>query len=123
MNPARYGQVRTARPRRITIQYDDAPQSVTDGSVDLFTNAKTLFQATTIDWTTLGGTTQLMADQPRGENAAVIRIRWRKDKTPTPAHRILYVANGVEHYFDIINVTDVGNQHQFWDLQVREKGI
>ena len=118
-----YGSVTTNRPRRITIQYDATPQSTTDGSVDLFTVPATLFQCWTISWKTMGGTMVEMADQPRGQNAALIRIRWRKDKTVTPAHRISYVANGVERILDIINATDVGNQHQYWDLMTTEKSI
>jgi head-tail adaptor len=116
--------VTTNRPRRITIQYDATAQSTVDGSIAQFTTPGTLFKAWTISWKTLGGKMELMADQPRAENAALIRIRWRRDFTVTAAHRVLYVdINGVNHFLDVINVTDVGNQHQYWDLQVREKGI
>lgn len=117
-----YGRTTTARPRRITIQRDDTAPS--GGSFAPWTTPTTLFGATTIDWRTGGGGMQYMADQPRAENVATIRIRWRGDKTVTPGHRVLYVdGGGVIHKFDIINVNDVDDQHQYWDLSVRETGI
>lgn len=121
--PKPLGTVTSNRPRRITIQYDATAQSTSNGSVNLFANPQTLFSAWTISWKTMGGNMVEMADQPRGQNLALIRIRWRKDKTVTPAHRITYTANGVVHVLDIINATDVGNQHQYWDLMTTEKSI
>jgi head-tail adaptor len=122
--PKPLGWTTTSRPRRITIQYDATPQSTTDGSVALFSTPATLFMATTISWKTMGGRMEYMADQARGENVSIIRIRWRADKIVTPAHRVLYVdGQGTHHILDIVNVTDDGNQHQFWNLTVSEKSI
>ena len=122
--PKPLGWITTNRPRRITIQYDDTQQSTTDGSVALFTTPVTLFSAWTISWKTMGGRMEYMADQPRGENQAIIRIRWRKDFVVTPAHRIVYTDSaGTVHKLDIINVTDAGNQHLYWDLTTTEKSI
>lgn len=122
--PNPLGWITSNRPRRITIQYDATAQSTTDGSVPAWTTPQTFFTATTISWRTMGGRMEYLADQPRGQNDAVIRIRWRKDKTVTPAHRVSYTdVTGAVRSLDIVNVTDVGNQHLYWDLTTTEKSI
>jgi len=119
-----HGQVSTHRPRRIIVQYDATASSTTDGSITAWATPKTLCEAWTVEWKTAGGRVQYLADQPRPDDSAVIRIRWRSDVTPTPAHRIKVVGgNGLTRYYGINAVIDVNGQHQYWDLYVVEKAI
>jgi head-tail adaptor len=119
-----YGRVNTARPRRVTIQADQSPQSSADGSIPAWSNPVTLCQAWTIDWRTQGGRMEWLADQPRAEHSAVVRIRWRSDVLITPANRMVYTdVRGTVHAYDITAVIDVNNQHQYLDLYVRERAV
>lgn len=112
--PEPYGRVTTARPRRIQIQQNQPTQSATTGQ--MAGNWVTVASATTIAWTTAGGSFTHIGDEPRADEAARIRIRYRTDITIAPlTTRIAY--NG--RNFGIVSCIDVNEQHQYFDIALR----